>query len=724
MLRVSWLSNLRGRFASARKPNLAAGRRCVNSVSAWSSLAEGLEPRLVMTDSPIPLSQAQTDAMTAQSNYDTAVTNYDTALNGPSGLLTTFNSDLNSHNTTMAGLIDSANSAFDVVVTGIRNALTPVLDGFAAALESTLDGPGGLTDAFDSAMSLADGNLQTANQNANNGYQLTRTGLDSTLAGAMTAAANGYSSTDTTQRGIRDGVIAAEDTDLSNDIAAEDATFNGVQTFELNQLNTLEAGYWSAYETAIGDTPGNAGWTRNNAMAGYESTRDAVIAANPTVTLDPSAVFQDPAFQTVLAGINAATQSVLDGFAATYDANMQTHLDNFNNAVNGPGGHMDTYNSLVAAADNAYDTAKTNADNTWTTNTNAAKTVYDNAVNGPGGYKATFDAAMVTAQQNYDASIDAAQGVYDSIMDPAEATYEAAINAATQAYNDFQNGSTPGVTYQTDVWIVDRYDTVLLTHEYEMTYVKTSSDGGIVQWTIKGMDSSALAGAPVLVSTSTTTSGSIVTTTQHYQSTDIPLQPPSDPDILAAVNALPSGNMYERAIQQAVMLFATTVDQLEDALAAAQPGLDAIYNAAVVAANLAYDTQRLGTIGAPGFETAYLDALGNSSDTFNGSEQGFRTTYDNTLIGLQPMYDAAMDLMMTDPTNGAIAMQAYDNAVNQAKKDYFVDVAAASVTQTNDSWGAYVSYVTAERTSPFPLWSIGRCHRRTTFSHTSSHIRA
>lgn len=87
------------------------------------------------------------------------------------------------------------------------------------------------------------------------------------------------------------------------------------------------------------------------------------------------------------------------------------------------------------------------------------------------------------------------------------------------------------------------------------------------------------------------------------------------------------------------------------------------------------------------------------SETFNGAEQSEETNYNSTWIGLQPMYQAAMDLMMTDPASGMMAMQIYDATVNQAKKDYFVNVAAADVTRINQSWQGYVNYVIAERTA-------------------------
>lgn len=674
MLHAKWLQGLQQRLHSPRIVKWGGGRKSRRTSLNWSPLAvEVLEVRLVLDssdppESPIDPATASGDATAARAALNLAASSFDVTVSPLEG---TFQSELGTHQSDFNDDVEDAIDDFTTDVDSINGALAGDLDTLGSGFDVLVDGH---EVTFDGDLDTAEGDFNTNMAGPTNTLQTSLDGTDAAFDSSLTTADNQLDLAINGLGGFQDvldGVVGPQQTTLTSNIAGHNATFAGVVTSEQSNFDTLEGGYWSNYLAAVGTGPTGLETSYNSTLTGAESTRDGILSTNSSHTYDPSVLYNTTAYTTLIDGANATLNSDLQTAADNYASNIAARETTFDNAINGTGGAVETFNNLMDAADDQFDLDMDNADGNYDSAMLIAQGIYDGIVDG---LETTFESNVAVLTDTYNDAVDLALSNREDDRETHQTTFDNAVEAADQAYDDWINGtSTSG-----PITVVTTRTTYVEPGTWKTRYsiVTVYTDGNGVSTTTNSTTGSSTVPTGTLVSSIpgifTTDAGITVSATIETYTTTI--TPPAT-----------QGNVFLVAMQTRLEQLEERLEEIGEALADAIAGFQATRNGAIETANDNYD---LAAGGSTGFVAVYDGAVStahqNASDTMSDAQGDYQDA-------LNLYNQAVMDAMMNGdpmPSNTSVLV---------ATRDYQLAAAGADVLLASDLGTALVAFVSAER---------------------------
>lgn len=677
MLRVDWLCGCRASLKRSLQVNFGGGRKSRRKPLSWQApFVEVLEVRQVLDGDPIPppepcpidAATAASDASSARSALVSAATSFDGTVSTLEGVL---NGDFATHQTSYDNAVDGALSIFDAAIDGINSSLSANLDSLGNGFDTLVDGHNA---TFDGDLDAAESDFNTNMSGPTATLNSTLSGIDSAFDAAIATADAQFDNAINGPGGFKDvldGVVGPQQTTLTTNIAGHNSTFDAFVASEESNFNSAEAGFWSSYDTAVGTGSTGLETVYNNSLSTAASTRDGVLSTYSYLTYDPSVLAGTSAYDALIAGANATLDSDLADAAADYATNIAGRETTYNNAINGPGGAVETFNGLMDAADTAFDSAMDAADDAYDSTMATAQGVYDAAVDA---LQNTFDANVAAITATYDTAVQNAQDARDAAHTTHQATFDAAVETADQVYEDWINGTSASGPISVWTTVTTYADPDTGKTHYSVVTVYTDANG--TSSTTSSDSTSNVAPAGTLVSstsgTFTTDSGVTVPATIEVYTTTI-TPPATNGNVFLVAMKARSDQLDER--------LAALLDALNDTL----DGFRTTRDAAIATANANYDA---AAGGPTGFVTAYDDAVAAAYLTASNTVTNAWDPYQDAL---DLYYQSVNDAMMNGdpmPSNTPALV---------ATRDYQLAAAGADVTLTSDLGSALVSYVSAER---------------------------
>lgn len=626
----------------------------------------------------ITQSQAQTDVTNAQTALDNAVASYVT---NSQSIVDGYGSAMQGHQGDFDNAVTTLGNSYDTAVQGIQNTHSTNVGAMQTSFDASVDG---LVSSLEGSYATSESTYSAATASYASTFDSSiaaiESGLDAQIAtadgilnSATTAASNQFSGTENTASGQYDTDIANADSNYGTAVAGHDAW-----------LQSQEAAAFSTYEGLTDDSPTGALGVYNSTEATEASTRDGVLNTYPNTTYDPASVSSID-FDALWASALSGVQSALDAAEAQY----QTDIDNANSAYEtGMANAASTYSSMMATADQNRDAAYATADDTYKTNTSSDWDDYDSAVNGPGGIEETWQGEIDTADATYNAAVDSAMTAYGAVVQAAQATLDSDIAAAHQKFDDWLNGNQAGQTISGSFTRTKTTDTS--TTPATVTWGTTSR----VEWSPTegtGTQSEFKKEPPIpagysLTSTTITTTGSVTTVKETY----------SAPAGGIGGGSAVHNNPWELAKIARTEFYIEELNGYYNQYTVAMNIAQATYAGAVQAANDGFNTTIYGDptgMTMPGSPAdGFNNALAGAASAFNLGEQTAMSTYNTNMNG----YWMAEMQYWEDMMNGLPGTPPNPDDPAQFAKDYYIDTTALDINYAVAVGAAWTGWVGAQ----------------------------
>lgn len=651
----------------------------------FSSAVEVCEERVLLSATPVITQvQAQTDVNNAQAAFTSAETAYTTA---SQTIISAHDSAMTGHSTDFTNNVTSLGTIFDTAVMGIEavhtlnvQTLQAGFDALVAGFESTLTAnnstsentyttvTAGHSSTFDSAVATIEAGLNA-----------TITAADTILDSAVAAATSLFNSTESTASGQYD-----------SDLASADGVYETAVNGHDSWLQSQESAAFAAYDALAGDNPTGALGIYNATETTEAGIRDGVLSSYPNTTYDPSSVSSidfDALWNIALSGVQTGLTAAETAYETAVTSAETAYQAGMNNASS-------TYSAMMTTADSNRDAAYAAADAVYNANTSVDWNDYETAVNGPGGIEETWQNSINAADAVYNSAVTAATSTYDSTVQAAQATLDAAIAAAHQEFDDWLNGNQPG---QTVTATFTRTQTIDSSTSPPTVSWSTSSR---VEWSpTEGTSTqSEFAKEPpvpagyTLISTVPLTVGPITTITETYAA------PPGGIGTGGATTLTPAhNNPWELAKIARTEFYIEEQNAYYDQYLVDMNAAQVAYDGAVASANTAYNMavygNATGGTASPGSPAeAFNNALTSAANAFSNGEQSAMTTYNTSMDGY---YQAEMQYW-EDMMNGLPATPPNPNDPAQFAKDYYVTTTALDVNYAVATGAAWTGWVAAQ----------------------------
>ncbi len=405
---------------------------------------ELLEPRLVMTVTPpIDLLTATTNATNARNALIAARTSFASTVGTAdqqyasdiASYQTNFNNDVTAAENLFQSDVAGIESGLQTTLTGLDNGLHTQLNADETAFEATLNGDVGSFNAAETVAANARNGAFTAHALT---FTTTIDGANTTLGTAI----NGTGGLGPNLQTFIQTQQATFQTNVGNENTAFSNYVNG-PTGPVATYQAAEAADWTAYLTAIDSSPTGLQGIFNASVTGDAAIRTAALAPYSSFNYDPSILEGTAAYTSLLDGANTMLQTSLTSARNQANANIQTHEQNYQNAIAGPGGVQATFNLMMTPVNNQLTTDTHNAETQRDTADQAAETVYDTAVHGPTGFQHTFDVNVAGDKTNYDNLVTAAANTRNGQIAGVKSTYDGQVQTEETSYSNWLNVNNP-----------------------------------------------------------------------------------------------------------------------------------------------------------------------------------------------------------------------------------------------------------------------------------------
>lgn len=469
MATFNWLSGFKRSFITLRgrkRGNRITVRRA--EIASFSTQIEVLEQRAVMDAAAVAAAQS------ALSLAESALQSQIGLFIGQEGVLAgNRQSALNTAAANYTSSVLAANTAFDTSKQILEGLLETTLDGFQTTFNGAL---AGLTTIRDAAFTTADVNFNLSALIEDGIFAVQRALANFIYTSAQATADSTLQGQEVTAKGVYDGALTLADSSFDGSILSENTAYQSAVNAAKSFYNLIEPLLWNIYQAAFLPLPGSPETLFQTNVAAAAALRDATVTLFPNVNLDQYVMMPSSGLQSALQTAYGAYQSDVDLAGTNFENDSNSDLDDFTNAISGPGGATSAYESQLATALTNWDLAKTTAESVFSGAMDTAKANYQTDVYGPSGAYPNLLSALATAKSGFDTMMGIAQSAYDTIVNPAKAMRDTSVSTTTQNFQTWMQTTRNSLTSQYNTrrnQFLGQYD----THEAAYQTAITIAEG-------------------------------------------------------------------------------------------------------------------------------------------------------------------------------------------------------------------------------------------------------